>query len=147
MHQLLSAVEKSLMRWCVLELDVGVEALKHLFPAPASSRSNGAIDALSLDGIADPAEARELWGHWSGRETEFYMECGRLVEPLDLRAVKAIGGPELGIFSSLVCEGYRKLMSDEIPTRIPGWFISYDPNWTRLLQHFVVQRLRPNRLA
>ncbi|MBA2525624.1 MAG: hypothetical protein H0V18_07560 [Pyrinomonadaceae bacterium] len=117
MHQLLSVVEKSLTRWCVLELDVGAEALKHLFPASASP-SNGRIDARSLDGIADPAEARELWGHWAGRETEFYMECDRLVEVLDWRAVTAIGGPEIGIFSSLVCEGYRKIMSDEIPTRL-----------------------------
>ena len=118
MHQLLLAVEKSLTRWCVLELDVGAEALKQLFPATASPGSNDRIDARALDGIADPAEARELWGNWAGRETEFYLECSRLVEPLDWRAVTAIGGPEIGIFSSLVCEGYRKIMSDEIPTRL-----------------------------
>ncbi len=118
MHQLLSAVEKSLTRWCALELDVGAEALKQLFPASAALRSNGRIDALSLDGIADAAEARELWGHWAGREKEFYLECSRLVEALDWRTVMAIGGPELGIFSSLVCEGYRKVMSDEIPSRL-----------------------------
>ncbi len=118
MHQLLSAVEKSLTRWCVLELDVGAEALKQLFPTSALSRTNGRIDARALDGIADPAEARELWGRWAGRESEFYMECIRLVEPLDWRAVKAIAGPEIGIFSSLLCEGYIKLISNEIPNRL-----------------------------
>jgi len=118
MHQLLSAVEKSLTRWCVLELDVGTEALKHLFPASSSPRSNGRIDAYALDGIADPTEAREIWGHWEGREKEFYLQCSRLVESLDWRAVKAIAGPEIGIFSSLVCEGYRKIISDEIPSRL-----------------------------
>ena len=49
---------------------------------------------------------------------QFYLECSRLVEALDWRAVKALAGPEIGIFSKLVCEGYRKIMSDEIPTRL-----------------------------
>lgn len=118
MHQLLSAVEKCLTRWCVLELDVGVEALKELFPASAPPGGDRGIDARALDGIADPTEARRRWGHWAERETEFYLECSRLVEALDWRAITAIGGPEIGICSSLVRESYRKIMSDEIPMRL-----------------------------
>ena len=118
LHQLLSAVEKSLTRWCVLELDIGAAALKHLFPASGSPTTKRKIDARALDGIADPDQAREIWGAWSGREKEFYLECGRLVEPLDWRAVTTIGGPELGIFARLVTESYRKILSDEIPARL-----------------------------
>lgn len=118
LHQLLSAVEKSLTRWCVLELDIGAEALKHLFPSSGSRTTNAKIDARALDGIADADEAKEIWGLWAGRETEFYLECRRLVEPLDWRAVTTIGGPELGIFARLVTESYRKILSDEIPARL-----------------------------
>ena len=116
-HQLLSTAERSLARWCVLQLDVGDEALKHLFPI-SNSDVSGKIDARSLDGVPNPDQARKLWGHWAGRETDFYVESSRLVEPLDWRAVTAIAGPELGIFARLVLESYRKVRSDEIPARL-----------------------------
>jgi hypothetical protein len=98
-------------------LDVGDEALKHLFPI-SNSDVSGKIDARSLDGVPNPDQARKLWGHWAGRETDFYVESSRLVEPLDWRAVTAIAGPELGIFARLVLESYRKVRSDEIPARL-----------------------------
>jgi hypothetical protein len=118
MHQLLLAVEKSLSRWCVLELDIGAQALKHLFPPPAPPDRAGVIDPGALDGIGDPLETRMLWGAWAGRELEFYRECGRIVNALDWKEVTVIGGPELQIFARLLREAYAKLLSEKMPERL-----------------------------
>jgi hypothetical protein len=118
LHQLLSAVEKNLARWCVLELEVGTDALRHLFPPPVPSRQPKAIDAHALDGVADPAEMRKLWGGWHGRVEEFYQSCARLVDALSWNEVRAIGGTELSVLTRLLLDAYSKLISDEIPERL-----------------------------
>lgn len=118
LHQLLSTVEKSLSRWCVLELDIGSEALSYLFPPRTRARAAGNIDARALDGLADPAENRKLWGNWLGREAEFYRECSRLVNGLDWQGVTAINRGEIQICARLLREAYSRLMSDEMPERL-----------------------------
>jgi hypothetical protein len=114
LHQLLSAVETNLSRWCVLELDVSDDALRQMFPFPQSD-SSGSIDAETLDGVANPATYRALWGQWLNREEEFYRECARRVNALDWKDVMAIGGPEVQIAARLTREAFRELTSDEIP--------------------------------
>ncbi len=118
MHQLLTAVETSLARWCVLELDIGAEALRRVFPLPGRPSRSGSIAAPALDGVPDPAEEKALWGSWAGREGEFYAECAQLVNALDWSDVIAIGGPELQVFAHLLREAYDKLTSEEIPERL-----------------------------
>ena len=118
LHQLLSGVEHSLSRWCVLQLDVGPDALAKLFPMPRQAGTADVMDWRALDGIVDPAVYRSLWGRWLGRETEFYETCGRLVGSLKWPDVVAIGGPDIQIFAHLVREAHAALGSDEIPERI-----------------------------
>ena len=115
LHQLLSAVERCLSRWCVVELDIGAEALAVLFPAKESFAREHQLDALALDGKVDRRLYAKAWGKWSGRELEFYREAARLVEALDWQNIIAIGGPELKIFERLVGEAYGKLTSAELP--------------------------------
>ena len=116
--RLLSSVEQSLSRWCVLRLDVGADALATLFPMPRPAGTPDVMDWRSLDGIVDPAVYRSLWGRWLGREREFYAECARLVGSLRWQDVVAIGGPDIQIFTRLVLEAHARLASDEIPGRV-----------------------------
>jgi hypothetical protein len=118
LHQLLSTVEKTLSRWCVLELDIGTDAFRHLFPRPAPSGRTGRLDPRALDGAADPLESRRLWGSRAGREAEFYIDCARLVNALDWPKVVAIGGPDVQVYARLLRAAYGKLRSKEIPARL-----------------------------
>jgi len=118
LHRLLSGVEQSLSRWCVIQLDVGPEALAKLFPMPRQAGTPDMMDWRSLDGIVDPAVYRSLWGRWLGRETEFYEECARLVGSLRWQDVVAIGGPDIQIFARLVLDAHARLAAEEIPERI-----------------------------
>jgi len=116
--QLLSAIEKNLSQWCVLELALDTEALARLFPRPNSTNRSASINPRSLDGLPDPSESRMLWGNWFGREAEFYRECARLVNGLDWPGVIAVSGAEVGICAGLLREAYAKLVSYAIPTRL-----------------------------
>ena len=118
LHQLLFTVEKSLARWCVLQLDLGLEALTQLFPSRRRLRSDGAISPRALDGLADPSASRKVWGHWMGREAEFYRECAQLVNALDWPAVVEINRGEIQLWSRLLGEAYNKLISEEVPERL-----------------------------
>ncbi len=60
LNRLLAGVEQSLSRWCVLQLDVGPEALAKLFPMPRQPGTPDVVDWRSLDGIVDPAVYRAL---------------------------------------------------------------------------------------
>lgn len=115
LYQLLSAVEQTLSRWCVVELDIGSDALAVLFPPDNPSARDHQLDGLALDGKVDRRAYAMAWGKWLGREREFYGEAARMVEALDWQNIIAIGGPELKILEQLVGETYRKLMSDELP--------------------------------
>jgi hypothetical protein len=118
LHQLLSGVERTLARWCVLQLDVGAEALERLFPPPSPAGQADGVGRRTLDDLTDPDAYRALWGRWCGREVEFYRECSRLVSGLTWHDVTAIGGPEMQIFARLAREAYGRLMSREIPERL-----------------------------
>ena len=116
LHQLLAAAEQSLARWCVLELDPGGAALRRLFP-PVGTAARG-IDAGVLDGTPDAAAQRARWGHWAGREVDYYCACARLVGALKWPDVLAIGGPELQIYARLVREAYERHRATEIPAAL-----------------------------
>lgn len=118
LHQLLSTVENNLSHWCVLEVDIGADTLKNLFPASSQVAGKNSVDPRALDGLANPLESRRLWGSWVGREAEFYRECSRLVNGLDWSSVVAIGGPEILIYARLLRQAYAKLMANELPARL-----------------------------
>jgi hypothetical protein len=115
LHRLLSAVEQTLTRWCVLQLDPGITALQRLFPPPNQSGQRTPVSPQELDGHADPDRYRSLWGRWAGREVAFYRECARRVEPLTWKRITAIGGPEISLYSRLVQDGHRELLDRGLP--------------------------------
>ena len=112
LKSLLSAVERTLSYWCVLQLDVESETLRRLV-SPSIP-----MDGPALDGIADPGLYRALWGTWLGREKEFYQECARLVGALCWQEIVSIGGPEVKLRAQVAKDAYAKLTSDELPPRL-----------------------------
>jgi hypothetical protein len=116
-HQLLGTVEESLARWCVIELDVGEETLRTLFPPTGGEPTLFGPHARgrSLDGVVDADAGRALWGLWAGRERAFFDECARRVNALRWRDVASIGGPEIGIRERLVRMAYAGLVSEAAP--------------------------------
>lgn len=118
LHKLLTAVEDSLSRWCVLKLDIGSEALRHLFPVGGRLKTNDSIEPRALDRVADLSHSRNLWGRWAGREQEFYRESARLASALEWKDVIAIDSAELLIYSRLLIDAYRNLLSEQIPDRL-----------------------------
>ncbi len=112
----LYAVIKELSLWCVLQLNIGGDALALL----ASRRERGTtgenLQSNELDGRFDAESARKAWGRWWQRETAFYTECARLVSDLDFKEVEEICGPEIRMSSRLVKRAYVKLQETDIPT-------------------------------
>lgn len=101
MDQLLSGIEKSLARWCVLQLDPGDAAIEEFFP-PLMSRVE----------LSDPPR---IWGKWFGKEKEFFQECAALVNPLTWQDVSRICGADIHLSARLTFIAYQRLMSGKIP--------------------------------
>jgi hypothetical protein len=125
LHQLLETVEHGLERWCVASLDLGSDALSHLFKAEFGAKPEGSrLTAAALDGVADPALQRQIWGkHWSGREREFYIAAADLVRDLSWADVSTICGVQLQLYARLTGEAYHRLMAADIYEYLqPGEF-------------------------
>ena len=118
-QQLLAQVEIDLMHWCLVELDIGAEALRRIMPDSDSNATP--IDPICegrLDGRMSDQVHKTVWGNWAGREQEFYRACHRLVKPLTWKDVTMIGGPKLGICEKLLRQAYTNLLADELPVSL-----------------------------
>ena len=108
--ELLREADRQLGLWCALEMGAEAKLLARLLePRP--------MDATDLGAAIQEDAYRTLWGHWAGREAEFYRACAELVRPLGWDDVARICGPRLTILSRLVCERYGKLTSEAAPDR------------------------------
>lgn len=95
---LLRAVERELVARCLVELDLGDDAIAELYDheqAPRDLVQSELRGWVAEDGHVDEGLARRLWGRWFGREEEFYLECGRWVGGLDWHQVRAGAALEL----------------------------------------------------
>jgi hypothetical protein len=109
---LLTSVEGAVAQWCVRHLDLGHEALFHLYQMKTLS----AIHAE--DQTADESVRRSLWGLWWGREREFYMECGRMVAALTWSDIVELGGIELRNIAGIVTHAYHQLLEPALPATL-----------------------------
>ncbi len=115
--QLLLAIEDDLARWCVMELEIGDDALELLLPLrDADSRRN--LTPEELDDRIDPLRQRRVWGAWHGREREFYQACAALIAPLNWPEVLAVCGSAVRAWARLVHTAYQSLINEEIPARL-----------------------------
>jgi hypothetical protein len=113
MRELLHGIERDLARWCVLGL---VHDDRVLAALAVADQAQGRLDAHALDGLRDPDVHRELWGEWAGREREFFVEAGRLVDPLHWNDVLEICGPAVRVQVAAVRSAHRQLVDRRIPT-------------------------------
>jgi hypothetical protein len=118
LHQLLQIVEKALARWCLLELQLSDETLRHLVATDDWSGSADNITGNTLDNKVDPKAYAQIWGEWLGREHEFFRRCAELAGPLSWAQILAISGQEARAYARLTQEAYRRLTASEVPARL-----------------------------
>lgn len=115
MRDLLSGIERDLAHFCLLELDLGAEALQALVATSNGSNTSKRLDANAIAGLRDPGKNKLIWGNWFAREEEFYRECARLVGALDWPQVISVCGLDVRLRAHLVRTAYQELLSQEIP--------------------------------
>jgi hypothetical protein len=139
-HPLLSAAETGLAQWCVLQLDIGTDSIRHLFESPNNSQPSH----------FDREPCRLCWGKWFRREREFFASCAELVRPLQWADVVDVCGPKIRLFARVALELYARLTSEEVPDSLrpaPYQVIERGPDITRLASYSPYDPLdAPNRL-
>lgn len=112
---LLSDVESKLAAWCVLELDAGTAALRHVMPTV--EKNEAARNSSNIDGEITDAAYAARWGAWHGRESKFYQQCAARVGALSWAQVLTICGVEVQIAAKLVEKSYAELVVERAPVR------------------------------
>lgn len=115
---LLSAVERDLARWCLLETGLGPKALASLLPPPVPAAPVFMLDRYQLDGRVDPRRYAAAWGERAGRERAYYRRCAELVQDMGWRQVLAVCGPEVTIRARQARDAFREVRSRGIPPRL-----------------------------
>ncbi len=113
---LLRAVERSLLTHCVLELDPGPEAVRYV--VSLATPEPRLLKASDVDGAADAAHQRKIWGTYAGREREFFRASAQLVASLGWADVVRLGGTEVALAAALVQQAYDALKSEAVPARL-----------------------------
>ncbi len=116
LHRLLALAERQVATWCMIELEIGTEALAVNFPFPY--RPETPVTGADFDGRVTPERWKALWGAWTGREREFYQAAGKLVSKLSWARVMSIGGPDLQAAVRVAEVAYRKLMTPKLPSHL-----------------------------
>lgn len=96
LKDLLSALEKTLSTWCLLELTP--EAAAVLLDDDGAPRSLGERELpgwVEPDGRLAPDLARQVWGRWQGKEEAYYLSCAERTAGLDWAGIAALGGVRL----------------------------------------------------
>jgi hypothetical protein len=109
---LLRAVEQDLAQWCLLQLDFGDDAFRHVM---AIGERSERLTAESIDNRAETERHKRIWGEWCGREADFFVKCAALVNGLSWSDVLGISGPKAHAHARLTKQAFARLTADEIP--------------------------------
>jgi hypothetical protein len=131
LQQLLRSAEEALATWCLTQLDVDEAALRRLYRPHRETFPNRPTKH-EVDGNADENELKALWGAWRGREREFYVACGRLVEELSWSDVQGISGAQTVVYSRLAREAHRRLVATDGPARPTAALVQITPRGERI---------------
>ena len=118
LEQLMIAVETALAQFCVVQLDVGAQAMRELFPHPGTLMAKSDLDGDDLDGRVNEAKYRARWGKWYGHEEAFFARAAELVEPLTGQDVTRIAGAEAEVLLRMVRDAYAEVTKPVLPARI-----------------------------
>jgi len=109
----LEGAEQILRRYPLLEMGLDL-------PEPENDR--GKQKPLTLEELDDlplpQSEYAALWGDWSGREEEFYLETYRIVAPLDRHTFKNIEGTGQKYLLRDVEKKFEAMMSAPVPEKL-----------------------------
>jgi hypothetical protein len=102
--ELLHLVERQVAVWCMRELGLDASAV-----GLATLRASHSIPPW-------PGEESEVWGHWLGREEEFYIRAGRIVSDLSWDRIFDLGDVDLRVAARKVQMAYARHGEREVPT-------------------------------
>jgi hypothetical protein len=95
---LLREVEIALSRWCVLQLDPGVESLRRLMATGSELKD----------------EDYELhWGPWLGRERQFFERCAAMVADLPWSRVLEIAGVGAQVRAQVAAASHQAMLATD----------------------------------
>jgi hypothetical protein len=130
LQTLLADIERILSCWCVIELDIGDDALSLLFPVTKKKNwkaIENRVDKLALTPVPEEIY-RQAWGSFIGCEEDFYIECGKRVNDLSWSDILEISGPELKIAERRLISAQQVLKSKELPEYIElGGYTAVNP--------------------
>jgi hypothetical protein len=106
-------LEKILSRYVLLKMGFD-------FPKPGISIAETTpLTLQELDDLPPLAHIyNELWGAWTGRETEFYKEAYKIITQLRQEEFDAIEGVEQKIIQRELEQAYDQMMNSHLPERL-----------------------------
>jgi Fe-S-cluster containining protein len=113
LHQLLMAVEGAVALHCATELQVGSEALAALVTSRRQEPTGP-----ELDGAVDHARHLRHWGHWLGREREFFVKSAPLAQALSWERALQLAGAEGTVLALQARKAFARLR-DDAPLLVP----------------------------
>jgi Fe-S-cluster containining protein len=115
---LLDEVERSMARWCLLQLDPGPEAVARLLLTRRGPYSGEVIGPGDIDRTCDEADRKKVWGRFAGREREYFLEAARLVGRLGVADIRRICGTSLAALERLTVSSFQELRRKRLPARL-----------------------------
>ena len=107
-RRLLQALERAVARHCLVELDLGSDALAAVLAESPAGPELGAP--------ADEAAIARAWGPWRGRARELFLVCARIARGLSPAAVLAAGGADARLRAEILRARFRELGDEGPPT-------------------------------
>jgi len=114
-RDLLTSVEQELSLWCLSELELQQDAVVLLVQ---STQAEGAQMLRAFDEDWTAETHRRVWGHWNGREREFFEKCSGIVSALEWRDVLSICGPRVRLLADVAAGALAEMKNGGIPERL-----------------------------
>ncbi len=145
LRDLFIAIESELAKWCALELGIPPETLKAFGQQEAREHTIRQLEIEQQLPAKTNVTHQKIWGDWYGRETEYYIECARLVERLSWAEVLDICGPDVNALQRLAQQACQEHQSDALPEHLRlGDFsvISMHPEYSLVASYLAYDALK-----
>ncbi len=107
-------IEETISLWCAEQLDIGCDSMEQCLKIGCILKDG----PLEQDMRIDSREQKKNWGNWFGKEKEYFIKCGELVESLSWKDIKKIGGIKLETYAKIVKKYYDRLLNKNILERL-----------------------------
>jgi Fe-S-cluster containining protein len=107
-QEYMSLIEKKLSFWAMRQLNPGEKAIDRM-SLPDFKKISVFERELS------PRDYADIWGHWYGREVEFFIGCAEAVDTLTWAEIIEIGGKSLEAKGEEVLQIWRRLNTPQLP--------------------------------